>query len=87
MTVANDAERWLSVSEIAAYLGIKVDTAYKWIRRRGMPAHKAGRLWKFKRGEVDEWVRSGEAGDPPDNSPFGPHQDGKSVRKRPTDDG
>ena len=26
-----------------------------------MPAHKAGRLWKFKISEIDEWIRSGGA--------------------------
>jgi len=26
-----------------------------------MPAHKVGRLWKFKIEEVDEWVRKGGA--------------------------
>jgi len=54
-------DRWLSVEEIAAYLGIKRDTVYKWITRRGMPAHKMGRLWKFRAGEVDRWVRQGKA--------------------------
>jgi len=53
--------RWLSVDEIAAYLGIKRDTVYKWIERKSMPAHKVGRLWKFKVLEVDEWVRAGSA--------------------------
>lgn len=52
-------DRWLSVDEIAAYLGIKRDTVYKWIERRNMPAHKAGRLWKFRKEEVDRWVRQG----------------------------
>jgi len=28
-----------------------------------MPAHKVGRLWKFKISEVDEWIRSGSAAD------------------------
>ena len=51
--------RWLSVSEIARYLGIKRDTVYKWIDRRRMPSHKVGRLWKFRKDEVDAWVRSG----------------------------
>ena len=55
-------DRWLSVDEIAAYLGIKRDTVYKWIDGRKMPAHKVGRLWKFRREEVDDWVRSGGAG-------------------------
>jgi hypothetical protein len=26
-----------------------------------MPAHKVGRLWKFKISEVDEWIKSGGA--------------------------
>ena len=51
-------DRWLSVDEIATYLGIKRDTVYVWIERRNLPAHKVGRLWKFKKDEVDEWVRS-----------------------------
>jgi excisionase family DNA binding protein len=55
-------DRWFSVEEIAAYLGVKKDTVYKWVRLRGMPAHKVGRLVKFRREEVDEWVRSGKAG-------------------------
>ena len=50
-------DRWLSVADIAEYLGVKKDTVYKWIVRKGMPAHKVGRLWKFKRTEVDRWVR------------------------------
>ena len=25
------------------------------------PAHKIGRLWKFKKDEVGEWVKSGKA--------------------------
>ena len=52
-------DRWLSVIEVALYLGIKRDTVYKWIDRRNMPSHKVGRLWKFRRDEVDAWVRSG----------------------------
>lgn len=55
------ADRWLSVDEIAEHLGVKRDTVYKWIGRKDMPAHKVGSLWKFKKGEVDEWVRTGGA--------------------------
>lgn len=50
-------DRWLSVEEIAAYLGINQDTVYKWITRKQLPAHKVGRLWRFRREEVDAWVR------------------------------
>jgi excisionase family DNA binding protein len=27
-----------------------------------MPAHKVGRLWKFKKQEIDDWVKNGSAG-------------------------
>ena len=57
------SERWLSVDEIAKYLGISKDTVYTWISKRNMPAHKVGRLWKFKTEEVDNWVRDGGAAD------------------------
>ena len=56
-------DRWLSVDEIAAHLGIKRDTVYKWIAEKKMPAHKMGRLWKFCKEEVNEWVRGGGADD------------------------
>lgn len=55
------SDRWLSVEEIAEYLGVSKDTVYAWIGKRNMPAHRIGRLWKFKTEEVDEWVRSGGA--------------------------
>ena len=54
-------DRWLSLNEIAAYLGIKRATAYKWIERKKIPAHKVGRLWKFRKQEIDEWILSGKA--------------------------
>lgn len=54
-------DRWLSVEEIGAYLGVKRDTVYKWISDTALPAHKIGRLWKFRKDEADTWVRSGGA--------------------------
>lgn len=51
-------DRWISVDEVAEYLGITRDTVYKWIARKRMPGHKIGRLWKFRRSEIDEWVKS-----------------------------
>lgn len=54
-------DRWLSVDEIVEYLGVSRDTVYNWIATRGMPAHRVGRLWKFKREAVDVWVESGGA--------------------------
>lgn len=54
-------DRWLSVDEIAAHLGLSKDTVYGWVSTGRMPGHRVGRRWKFKRSEVDEWVRAGGA--------------------------
>lgn len=59
MTSPPTDDRWISVEEIAAYLGVQRDTVYKWIIRKNLPAHKVGRLWKFRKPEIDNWVRAG----------------------------
>jgi len=57
----SEQEPWASVEDVAKHLGIARDTVYRWIESKALPAHKIGRLWKFKLSEVDEWVRSGGA--------------------------
>ncbi len=57
----DEAEKWSSLDEVALYLGVSKDTIYRWIANKQMPAHKIGRLWKFKLSDIDEWVRRGEA--------------------------
>lgn len=55
-------DRWISIEETAEYLGVNKDTIRNWIRNNtGIPAHKIGKLWKFKRSELDEWVKSGKS--------------------------
>jgi len=57
--MAEMEDRWLSMKEICKHLGVSDDTVYKWINRYDMPAHRLGRLWKFKKDEVDVWVKAG----------------------------
>lgn len=59
--MAKIEDRWLSVDEICKYLGVSSDTVYRWIDRFGMPSHRMGRLWKFKKDQVDAWVEAGGA--------------------------
>jgi excisionase family DNA binding protein len=54
-------EPWVSVDDLAQHLGVTKDSVYRWIERKGLPARKVGKLWKFKLSEVDEWVRKGAA--------------------------
>lgn len=55
------AEAWVSVDEVATHLGVAKESVYRWIERKGLPAHKIGRLWKCQLSEVDAWVRAGGA--------------------------
>lgn len=55
------AEPWVSVEDVARHLGVAKDSVYRWIERKGLPAHRMGRLWKFKLSQVDEWVQAGGA--------------------------
>ena len=61
--MSQEPERWYSLKEIMEHLGVSRETILAWIAKRGMPASKVGRLWKFKKSEVDEWIKSGGAAD------------------------
>ncbi len=50
---------WIGLEEAAKYLDVRKDTVRSWIKKTDIPAHKIGKLWKFKRSELDEWVKSG----------------------------
>lgn len=50
-------ERWVGVDDVATHLGVAKDSVYRWIDERGLPAHRVGRLFRFKLSEIDEWVR------------------------------
>jgi excisionase family DNA binding protein len=52
-------ERWVGVDEVAGHLGVNKDSVYRWIERKGLPAHRVGRLFRFKLSEIDAWVRQG----------------------------
>ena len=54
-------DKWCSLEETAKYLGVTKDTIRNWIKKTDIPAHKIGRLWKFKLTEVDGWVKSGKS--------------------------
>lgn len=55
-------DKWINTDEAANYLGVKATTIREWIKKNnGIPAHKIGRLWKFKKDELDEWVKSGKS--------------------------
>jgi len=54
-------EPWSTLQEVAKHLQVSEETIHRWMATRSLPAHRAGRVWRFKLSEVDIWVRSGEA--------------------------
>ncbi|NLZ56095.1 MAG: helix-turn-helix domain-containing protein, partial [Clostridiaceae bacterium] len=61
MSIENN-DKWINLEEAADYLSVNKDTIRNWIRKdNGIPAHKIGKLWKFKKSELDAWVKSGKS--------------------------
>ena len=48
-------EKW-----VAEHLSLSQDTVRTWIKEGKLPVYKAGKRYKFKISEVDEWVREGK---------------------------
>lgn len=59
--VDNYTDNWIGIEEAATYLGVTKDTVRNWIKKTNIPAHKIGKLWKFKRSELDSWIKSGKS--------------------------
>ena len=57
----NICEAWVGISEASAHLGVTKETVRNWIKKTDIPAHKIGKLWKFKLSELDVWVKSGKS--------------------------
>ena len=57
-------DSWMGINEAAEDLGVTKETNRNWIKKQnGIPAQKIGKLWKFKRSELDSWVKSGKSAD------------------------
>ncbi len=57
MALSSD-DNYLNIDDVAEYLGVKPPTVRSWIKNRGLPHYRmGGKLLKFKRAEIDEWVK------------------------------
>jgi excisionase family DNA binding protein len=52
-------EGWVDIEQVAAHLRVNKESVYRWIEEKSFPAHRVGRLYRFKLSEVDGWVVSG----------------------------
>lgn len=53
-------EKWVNLEDVAEHLSLSQDTVRTWIKEGKLPVYKAGKRYKFKISEVDEWVREGK---------------------------
>ena len=63
-------EGWVGIEEVAAHLRVAKESVYRWVDSKGFPAHRVGRLLRFKLSEVDEWVTT-SGGHNSGSSPLG----------------
>ena len=54
-------KQWLSVKELAEYLGLKPSTIYQYVAERRVSFHKipGSQIIKFRKAEIDAWMESG----------------------------
>ena len=55
-----NVEKWVNLEDVAVHLSLSQDTVRTWIKEGQLPFYKAGKRYKFKISEVDEWVRTGK---------------------------
>lgn len=48
----------MTIEEVAQYLQLSRDTVYKFAQKGKIPASKIGKQWRFKRDEIDSWVKN-----------------------------
>ena len=53
-------EKWVNLEDIAEHLSLSTDTVRTWVKEGKLPVYRAGKRYKFKITEVDEWVRKGK---------------------------
>jgi len=52
--------KWMTVEQAAEYLQMGKSPVYKLVRESRIPAHTAGREWRFDAAELDEWLKAGK---------------------------
>ncbi|MDE0416417.1 MAG: helix-turn-helix domain-containing protein [bacterium] len=48
---------WVGIAKLAAHQGVaKVTVYHRWVDTQGLPAHRIGRLFRFRLSQIGEWV-------------------------------
>jgi excisionase family DNA binding protein len=55
-------ETFLTTEEVLEYLQVNLRTVYRLIKAGKLPAHRVGRQWRFRRGDIDAWLERQRGG-------------------------
>jgi len=56
-TISEKEKRLLTLDEVAEFLHVNPMTVYSWVRDGKIPAFKIGKVWRFRKTEIDEWLK------------------------------
>ena len=59
--VSSNPEPLLTTAAVAKWLGVATRTVCLWAECKEIPAIKIGRQWRFREGELREWLNSPQA--------------------------
>ena len=54
----------MTTEETAHYLRLSIETVKRKARAGGLPAAKVGRVWRFRKAELDAWLGKGGGATP-----------------------
>ena len=49
--------RLMTIEELAEYLGLQRQTIYNWLHQKKISGLKIGKVWRFDRKYIDEWLK------------------------------
>jgi len=49
-------DKLLTLEEVSQYLNIHKMTVYRLAQKKLIPASKVGRIWRFRRHKIDQWL-------------------------------
>lgn len=55
-------EGLLTIEEAAGFLSVKVSWLYEQVRLGRVPSYRVGKFRRFRRGELEEWLRGRKDG-------------------------
>ena len=50
----------MTMKELADYLKIAEKTAYRFASDKKIPGFKVGNAWRFRKSEIDNWIKKQE---------------------------